>query len=98
MGGGEITGQGPVVGHGDPRVFHDPLADSRDLLSFPDPGGNRIDPPVDEHPETGAGKPLLGSAGAIFRSGFHDFWVVGLVVILNFCPKDSLGKKKAFCG
>jgi hypothetical protein len=46
-----------VLGGGDLQVLHDPLADLLVALSLVLPGGDRVEPPVDEHPETGVAPP-----------------------------------------
>ncbi len=54
----ELRGQLLVLLDRDLGPVHDPLADAGDLLALPFPGGNGIQPPVDEQAELGLAEPV----------------------------------------
>ena len=76
----ELRRQLLVLGDGDFRAQHDPLADAGDMLALPDAGGYAVDAPVDEHAKLGFAPPVqarvLVGAGALPALGFE---------VLNLC-------------
>src|SRR3954468_13449097 len=46
-----------IFRYGNFRAVHDPLADARNLAAFPFARRDRVEPPVNEHPEARIAKP-----------------------------------------
>ena len=76
-----------IVGYRDGGAVHDPLADTGDLFAVPGSCGDRVEPPVDEHAETGRPPPLhtciaLGWCFCVLNGG--DGMMVRRIDVISF--------------
>ena len=98
----ELAGELFVLGDGDARAVHDPLADAGDGLAAVLAGGDGVEAPVDEHAEAGVAPPghacvALGGGFGVLNGGYgviHGSGVGLGAFELSVCERGG-GKEKA---